>query len=103
MAVIFVFTSSDDLQQFAEKQWESLSEEERQDFEQNNDCCGFETVAGSDCIGCYDKIQDQLQAHLMIIGWVCIAIFIYQIGLVFFGCCLCKKLPPSKYSQINTN
>ena len=103
IAVIFAFAATDDLKRFAEKQWESLSSSDREEFESNNDCCGFETGTEGcgDQIGCYNVIEDKLKEHLLIIGWICIAVFVYQLGLVSFSCFLCKKLPPSKYSRVN--
>eukprot|EP01084_Bolivina_argentea_P298907 515182_1 len=103
IAVIFVFTAADDLKKFAERQWDSLSSADQKKFEQDNDCCGFETNEDERCtgmIGCYNKIEQQLQNNLLIIGWICIGVFIYQTGLVTFACCLCKKIPPAKYSKV---
>lgn len=100
IAVIFIFTAADDLKSFAEKQWNSLSTQDREEFEANNDCCGFETQQESQCVGCYDKIEEKLENHLLIIGYICIAVFIYQFGLVCFGWFLCKRIPPSKYSRV---
>eukprot|EP01083_Nonionella_stella_P017013 47511_1 len=100
VAVIFVFTATDDLKNFAEKQWDSLDTSQQEAFEKENDCCGFETQEDSDCIGCYDQIEDELQSNLLLIGWVCIGVFVYQLCLVCFGCFLCKKIPPNKYSKV---
>eukprot|EP00483_Globobulimina_turgida_P000903 UN00904 len=86
VAVIFAFTAADDLKRFAEKQWNALSLADQRTFEEDNECCGFETVEGSGCIGCYDKIEEQLQNNLYLIGYICIAVFIYQFGLVCFAC-----------------
>jgi len=102
VAVIFVFTAADDLKKFAEKQWDGLTDADREQFESNNDCCGFETgeEGCDDQIGCYNVVEEKLENHLMIIGWICIGVFIYQFALVSFGCFLCRKLPPSKYSKV---
>mmetsp|Transcript_73053 Transcript_73053/g.116521 ORF Transcript_73053/g.116521 Transcript_73053/m.116521 type:complete len:227 (-) Transcript_73053:208-888(-) len=100
VAVIFVFTAADDLKRFAEKQWDSLSAADQQAFEIQNDCCGFETVEGSGCVGCYNTIEETLQANLMIIGWVAVGVAVYQLGMLLFGCILCNKLPPAKYSRV---
>eukprot|EP01084_Bolivina_argentea_P127298 225146_1 len=95
VAAALVFTASDDLKSFAKDQWDSLSASEQANFESDNNCCGFET---GDCTsdptaeGCYNTIEQSLQDNLLIIGWVCIAVGVYQFAMAIFACLLCTRL-----------
>lgn len=103
VAVVFIFIAQDDLRRFAKSQWNGMSDSAKQDFEERNACCGFETIEGLDCIGCYDKIEKQLQNNFTLIFWTCIGVFVYQLGLAIFGCILVNKIPPSKYRKVSNS
>eukprot|EP00483_Globobulimina_turgida_P011021 UN11042 len=82
--IIIMFAGEDLLKNSAEKRWDNLSVSQKEKYENDNNCSGFD--------GCYSSIQTGLENNMMIIGGITIGIFVYQLVMTIFACCLCTKL-----------
>ena len=80
----YIFTSSAELNSYADAVWDHMSSDEQIEFEDSNDCQGYD--------GCRIAIQEDLQTNAVIICWVCSAAALYQMGMISVGCILCKAL-----------
>ena len=82
VTIIVIFAADDLIKNNAEKQWDGLSEDQQTAYEADNDCSGFDD--------CYSSIEESLKKNMIIVGGVVIAVFVYQLIMTIFACCLCR-------------
>eukprot|EP01083_Nonionella_stella_P227988 808363_1 len=91
--IIMIFADKDLVKDNFKKQWDKLSAQQKTQYETDNNCQGFDGTGG-----CYTKMEDSLKSNMMIIGGITIGVFIYQLIMTIFACCLCTKISQSKRS-----
>lgn len=82
IGITLIFTDENLIRKSVESQWDNLSEEQQMQYEDDNDCDGFDD--------CYDSLESGLKSNLHIIGGITIGIFVYQLMMTIMSCCLCR-------------
>merc|ERR1719150_2906637 len=83
VGVVLIFTDEDLIRKSVEDQWNNLSDEDQEQYEEDNDCEDFDD--------CYDSLEAGLQNNLYLIGGITIGIFLYQLMMTVLSVCLCRK------------
>jgi len=83
VGIALIFTDESLIRKSVESQWNNLSEEQREQYQSDNDCDDFDD--------CYSSLEKGLQDNLYIVGGICIGIFVYQLMMTVFACCLCRR------------
>lgn len=91
IGITIIFTDEDLIRKSIESQWDNLSDEQQETYEADNDCEDFDE--------CYSSLEDGLKSNLHIIGGITIGIFIYQLMMTIFACCLCSKNRPKRHNM----
>jgi len=83
VGITIIFTDEELIRKSIESQWENLDDEQKETYQTDNDCTDFDD--------CYDSLEDGLKSNLHIIGGITIGIFVYQLVMTVFACCLCRR------------
>jgi len=86
VGIAIIFTDDDLIRKSIESQWDNLSDDQQETYEQDNDCSDFDD--------CYESLEEGLQSNLYLIGGITIGVFCYQMVMTVLACCLCKRSKP---------
>jgi len=84
--IAIIFTDDELIRKSIESQWDNLSDDQQQTYEDDNDCADFDD--------CYESLEEGVQKNLYLIGGITIGVFCYQLMMTVFACCLCRRTKP---------
>ena len=91
VGITIIFTDEDLIRKSVRSQWDNLSDEQQETYETDNDCDDFDD--------CYSSLEDGLKSNLHVIGGITIGIFVYQLAMTVFACCLCSRTKEKRHNM----